>query len=165
MNVEEAGKVLAYLNSFYPHVQLTELTPVVWADIFAKNTVDEVMSAAKMVVRKSDYFPSVAAIIQIIEASDELTCLSWGEVWDSIRQQIGNVGANGRPVLSDLEREVIAGLGGWRVMCQSQLDDIHKRGPRILESSKVLVRQKRTLAQLDGQIGLAIGRGDGNADD
>lgn len=62
MNDQEAGKVLAYLSSFYPHVVVPELAPATWAEMFADWPVERVIAAAKEAAKTCTFFPNVADI-------------------------------------------------------------------------------------------------------
>lgn len=66
MNVQEAGKLLVYLKSFYPHAVVDAMAPVTWADLFANLPAEEVMAAAKDAVKESEFFPTVALLVEII---------------------------------------------------------------------------------------------------
>ena len=159
MNAQEAAKVLAYLKVAYPNYQIPDVAAHVWADEFADVPVAAVYAAAKAHAAQSQFAPTFAEIHAVLEGGDELASLTPDRVWSSIRSQIGDVGTNGRPVLTELEWEVVSQLGGWRVMCQSQTDDIQKRLPRIVDEEKRAVRRKQRLEVIEGANICKIGVG------
>lgn len=164
MNLHDSAKVLLFLKNCYVNAAISESMPATWSEVFSDVSGDEVMAAAMVYARSgSKFFPSTGELFEILEVDDPISCLTEGQVWARIRRQIGNVGTNGKPELSDLEREVVSNLGGWRVMCQAEEADNLRRLPRVLASAKVTVRKKQRLNKLNGGSDPVIGAGDADA--
>lgn len=151
MNLHDSAKVILFLKNCFPSASISESMPASWSDVFADVSGDDVMTAAKVYARSgSKFFPSTGELFEILEVNDPISSVTEAQLWTRIRRQIGNVGTNGRPELSDLEWEVVNGLGGWRVMCQAEESDNLKRLPRLLATAKSTIRQKQRLHELGG---------------
>jgi hypothetical protein len=149
MTIQEAAKVIAFLRNCFTNSSIADTMPTAWAEVFEEFSGDEVMAAAKVYARSGNtFFPATGDLIKILDLNDPMSLLTPGQVWNSIRKEIGNVGTNGRPDLTPLEWEVVQSYGGWRAFCQMQIDDIQKRLPTVVEKAKQTVRQKQKLDAL-----------------
>lgn len=150
MNVQDAARVLLYLTTAYPSFRVSEASAQIWADEFASVPFADVSAAVKTHAGHNAFAPTFAEVHAILDIDDPIASLTPGQVWFSICQQIGNVGTNGTPELTPLEREVVGQLGGWRTMCQSDESDMQKRLARIVEDAKQTVRKKQRIDELGG---------------
>lgn len=148
MTKQEAARILAYLRVAYPNTAIPEFAEEIWADQFSEQSVGEVFGAVKVHTKASKFFPTFAEVFAILDGDDDLSNLTADQVWSSLRRKIGNVGTLGQPLLTPLEREVVRQFGGWRLLCQSELDEVFKRLPRIVDTAKREVRQQQRLDEL-----------------
>lgn len=60
MNIRETAEILGYLAAAWPKYELAEETVRVWVDQFEDVSFEHAQRAAKQIVAKDEWFPSVA---------------------------------------------------------------------------------------------------------
>ncbi len=128
------AQILAMLSIAYPGYEIAAQTPEVYAALLADVPDDVLVAAAQKHATTSKWFPKIA---ELREAAQDIQARATGmltaeESWLEVQAALRDYGWYGETipveegggwrapsVLDELSRRAIEGLGGWRMMCQS----------------------------------------------
>jgi len=125
------AEVLVLLGAAYPRFSIPADTARVYASLLADLPNELLLSAAQQHAASSKWFPSVAELraAALKLWADAHNVRGPEEAWVQVQRAIQRWGWYGEPVqgggwqvpamLSTTEKTAIKGLGGWRVICQS----------------------------------------------
>ena len=129
---ETITKMMVVLSAAYPRHEVTADTGRVYAELLHDIPDDVLLAAAKQHATTSKWFPSVA---ELREAANKITAYSLGirtaeEAWLKVQAAIRRYGWYGESdgaggwrvprMLSELERNAVDALGGWKLLCHSE---------------------------------------------
>jgi len=127
-------KCIIILSAAYPRFQVTPDTGRVYAELLQDIPDDLLIAATKQHATTSKWFPSVAELREIVQ---NITALASGirnaeEAWVNVQIAVRRYGWYGESIdpdngggwrtpsmLSELEVQAVNGLGGWKMLCQS----------------------------------------------
>jgi len=134
-STDTVTRALAILAVAYPRFEMAKETPRVYAELL-QDIPDEVLVAAvKQHAASSKWFPSVAELRQ---AAMEIRAQAAGvltpeQAWVQVREAVQRFGWYGESIdtengggwrvprmLDPLTRQAVDGIGGWRMLCQSE---------------------------------------------
>lgn len=65
MTANEVVALLAYMSAAWPNVEITEDTARLWSKHLDRLNGEDALAAADTLIRSSDFFPSVAQLLQV----------------------------------------------------------------------------------------------------
>ena len=127
-------QVLAVLAIAYPRFEMAKETPRVYTQLLRDIPDDILIAAVQQHAASSKWFPSIAELrgaAQDIQAR-AAGVLTAEESWLAVREAVQRFGWYGEPIppedgggwrvptmLDEMTKRAIEGLGGWKMLCQS----------------------------------------------
>jgi len=106
VNSQQVGEILAYFSAAWPRHEMYEETVQVWLDQFQRTDFEVAQVAAKQIVEKEEWFPSVSRFkreVRDVMRRDQLA--SWG------RSELESAAGDWREGL-ELARKTLRGDSG-----------------------------------------------------
>jgi hypothetical protein len=168
------AEMMVILTTVYPSYDTTKDTVRVYTLLLADISDDLLMAAAQHHAATSKWFPKPA---ELREAALNIQARAQGirtpeEAWIEVQKAVARYGSYGESIpleegggwrvptmLDALAREAIVGLGGWRVLCQSDnaiADRAHFMKlygallERRQEATALLPQVRKAVAEIEG---------------
>jgi len=127
-------QVLAVLAVAYPGFEMAKETPQVYAQLLKDIPDDVLIAAVQQHAANSKWFPKIAELREVAQDIQARAAgvLTSEESWLAVREAVRQFGWYGEPIdpengggwrvptmLDEMTKRAIEGLGGWKMLCQS----------------------------------------------
>jgi len=117
-------KIIIGMAAAYPNFQIRKDTITVYVEMLKDIPPEELDRAAKLVLVRSKFFPTIAeireAVAELRTEGQRAGILSAVDAWNSVLEQVRFVGSYGSPKFADpITARIVAGMG-WNNICMSE---------------------------------------------